>query len=198
MWNRTGLPAVFPLQVMTAPGADYFLRLIDTDTGTPAMAAYIEGGDFFRVLVPPGTFSLHFAFGQGWQGETALFGEGEETRRFEFPEPLTFEITGFRTKSGHLVDITRIADGETAQATSRRQDVCQGLGGRVARERSLTPPQRSVTGTQYPGEYDGLLELDRPLRVEPLLDADVTPEGDNGTALPEPDAPGTQRREFIC
>ena len=56
MWNRTGLPAVFPLQVKTPPGQDHVLTLIDADTGTDALAAYIKGGAFFKVLVPPGTY----------------------------------------------------------------------------------------------------------------------------------------------
>src|SRR6056297_186762 len=69
MWNRTGLPAVFPLQVKTPPGQDYVLTLIDADTGADALAAYIEGGAFFKVLVPPGTFRLKFAAGDVWHGQ---------------------------------------------------------------------------------------------------------------------------------
>lgn len=56
MWNRTGLPAVFPLQVDTVPGNNYVMRLSDPATGVDLLAAYVIGGKFFRVLVPPRYF----------------------------------------------------------------------------------------------------------------------------------------------
>ena len=103
MWNKTGLPAVFPLQVQTDPGQNYYLKLEDTETGAPALAAFIEGGAHFRVLVPPGTFDLSFATGEAWQGEEALF--GPETQRIVVSDPLTFAVKGLRTKSGYWLDL---------------------------------------------------------------------------------------------
>jgi hypothetical protein len=198
MWNRTGLPAVFPLQVKSAPGEDYFLRLIDVETGEAVLAAYIDGGRFFRVLVPPGTYTLRFAAGQRWQGEETLFGAGGKTRQFDFPDPLSFEIRGLRKKSGHLVDITQAGPGQMAQATSQRQEICQRLAAVLPGDDDLMPTQRQATGTAYPGEYDGLLELDRPLRVEPLLDTDETP--DTRHALPRLNETlrRPELREYFC
>ena len=60
IWNRSGLPAVFPLQVKTLSGRDFVLTLVDEDTRLEALAAYIVGGAFFKVLVPPGTYTLRF------------------------------------------------------------------------------------------------------------------------------------------
>ena len=117
LWNRTGLPAVFPLQVKTPAGQDYFLKLIDGETRQDALAAYIVGGAFFKVLVPPGSYILHFSVGDVWLGEDHLFGSGENTRSFELEEALTFEIRDLATKSGHLVDITKGPFGQLAQAT---------------------------------------------------------------------------------
>ncbi|WP_139784754.1 hypothetical protein [Roseovarius sp. A-2] len=125
MWNRTGLPAVFPLQVKSPPGRDYFLRLIEVETGDAALAAYIEGGAFFRVLVPPGTFRLIFAAGTGWRGEDDLFGPGEATQVFELRRPLTFETRGLDTKAGHIVRLIERPSGEILEAAVKGQAICQ-------------------------------------------------------------------------
>ncbi|MGR3760110.1 hypothetical protein ACUXV3_08240 [Roseobacteraceae bacterium NS-SX3] len=93
MWNRTGLPAVFPLLVKSPEGQDYVLTLLDAQTGEEALAAYVKGGAFFRVLVPPGRYRLRFAPQDG--GGAA-----------ELPEPLTFRIQGYARKGGHIVDLT--------------------------------------------------------------------------------------------
>lgn len=108
MWQRTGLPAVFPLIVKTNPGSDYFMTLHDPQSGDAQLAAFIKGGVFFRVLVPPGTFRVNFAAGAVWEGEEPLF--GDETRQFQLEEDLTFKIANYATKSGHLIDLTS-ADG---------------------------------------------------------------------------------------
>ena len=127
IWNRTGLPAVFPLQVKTPAGQDYFLTLIDEKTGEDALAAYIIGGAFFKVLVPPGVFRLNFAVGDVWQGEDGLFGPGESTRFFKLKNPLTFEIRNLGTKAGHLVNILELKPGQIVEAAVKDQLICQSL-----------------------------------------------------------------------
>lgn len=127
LWNHSGLPAVFPLQVKTPVGQNYFLTLVDKGTGKEALAAYIVGGAFFKVLVPPGTYKLRFSFGDVWQGEERLFGLGSKTGKFELEEPLTFKIHGASIKGGHLVDITEIQQGQLVRAAVKGQFICQTL-----------------------------------------------------------------------
>ncbi len=127
MWNRTGLPAVFPLQVKAPAGQDYFLTLIDVETDEDALAAYIIGGDFFKVLVPPGEFRLRFAAGMDWQGEEFLFGPGKQTHIFELDETLTFEIRDLTIKAGHVVNLLKIEFGQIAQSSIKEQLICQSL-----------------------------------------------------------------------
>lgn len=117
MWNRSGLPARLPLQIKTAAGADYLLHLRDTGTGRDVLAAYLRGGEFFRVLVPPGRFELHFASGTDWQGEVALF--GPKTRRFVLDPALSFGASATK-KAGHLVDLRDLGD-----ITTRDFAICQ-------------------------------------------------------------------------
>lgn len=124
MWNRTGLPLTFPLQVKTAPGADYIVTLRDAETGDPALAAYIRGGQFFRVLVPPGTYNARFDYGTVWQGDQAGFAD---QKTLTLKDALTFEIRGIGRKAGHLVDLTGMdLDRSTASAPQvRDQALCQ-------------------------------------------------------------------------
>lgn len=133
MWNRTGLPAIFPLVVRTLPGRDFFMVLTERATGTPALAAYVRGGAFFRVLVPPGTYDVTFAHGTGWRGEDALFGPGRETGIYRLDRPLSFEVVGLSRKQGHLIDLSRVfAEGEVS-AMHRPLSICQRVVDRPAR-----------------------------------------------------------------
>lgn len=127
IWNRSGLPAVFPLQVKTSAGQDYFLTLLDEESRKEALAAYIVGGEFFKVLVPPGKYTLQFLFGDVWRGGKHPFGLGSNTGDFELEDPLTFKIYGAGTKAGHLVDITEIQRGQAIQAKVKGQFICQAL-----------------------------------------------------------------------
>ena len=124
MWNRTGLPAVFPLQVKTNQGNDFLMTLSDTATGTDALAAFIEGGQFFRVLVPPGTYEVRFEYGGLWNGDENRFADPQI---LELEEPLTFSVQGIGRKTGHLVDLTALPDdSETAFAPRlKSQTLCQ-------------------------------------------------------------------------
>lgn len=126
LWNRSGLPATFPLQVKTLPGNDYVVFLIEPDSSEPAMAGYIRGGDFFRLLVPPGRYLLRFAYGTDWQGEDALF--GPLTDWTETEKVLDFRILGTARRSGYLVTLIE-RNGVMKIVDARPQDWCQ-----IARE----------------------------------------------------------------
>lgn len=122
LWVRSALPSVFPLQVKTAPGRDYHLTLTDTQTQDKTLAAYIRGGDFFRVLVPPGVYTLRFAYGARWQGQTRLFGDA--TRIYHVEESLRFATRGIGTKAGHLVDLRGLIETREVRLTTPLS-ICQ-------------------------------------------------------------------------
>ncbi len=102
-WNRTGLPLVFPLHILTVPVHSYFVKLTDAETGEDALAAHFEGGGIFRVLCPPGSYRVAVARGHEWVDEENLF--GAETRIVDYPDPITFQTQGFRTRVGWLLDL---------------------------------------------------------------------------------------------
>lgn len=123
LFNRTGLPLTLPLQIKTDPGLDYALILADPQTDEAKLSAFIHGGKFFRLLVPPGTFRLHFAYGERWEGPEALF--GPDTRYHTLPETFTFSVQGLATKQGFLIDLRDL--GEEASLTVRHIGLCQTL-----------------------------------------------------------------------
>lgn len=139
LWNRSGLPAQLPLQIRTAAGADYLLHLRDIGTGRDVLAAYIRGGEFFRVLVPPGRYQLQLASGTDWQGEAARFGPA--TRRFVLDPPLTFGASVAR-KEGHIVDLRDLGD-----VTTRDFAICQRL---VLDPQSLNQPWPTIRQPDAP------------------------------------------------
>lgn len=158
MWNRSGLPAVFPLQVKTAPGYDYRVTLFESETGEAALAAFINGGDFFKVLVPPGTYILNFDYGKDWQGEAEGF--ARDQGQFSLDDPLSFEIRGTDRKAGHVVDLTEFKPGQRVMAEIRQQSICQTL------RTDITP--------RYAGPARLDLDESRGARRRELFDIEVT------------------------
>ncbi|NSY38513.1 hypothetical protein [Leisingera sp. ANG59] len=201
MWNRTGLPAVFPLQVKTPEGADYYLVL--SGRGGDALAAYIQGGAFFKVLVPPGRYQLRFASGSDWQGEDKLF--GPDTVVFELPEALDFAVRGAGIKAGHLVSLTREPRSGGLRAEVKGQFVCQIAGLEEVQPQRVGPPRwftlggdlhaRGVVHLSWrlgligvaPGTPDALRQRSGFVLGNPNLPRHKP--GQTSTALPQPQSP---------
>ncbi|AQS48391.1 hypothetical protein BMG03_11730 [Thioclava nitratireducens] len=122
LWSETDLPRTMPLQIKSAPDRDLYIVLRDAMTGQDVMGAYAQGGEFFRLLVPPGRFELQVALGpaEDWKGGATLF--GPDTERLRLDPPLDFGVTGFARKGGHLVDLSDL--GAIAQ---KSLGICQRL-----------------------------------------------------------------------
>jgi hypothetical protein len=116
------LPATIPLQVRTIVGHDFFVALSDQESGEPVISGYIRGGDFFRLLVPPGDHVVTITVGQpaDWQGPQTGFGANAEAVTL----PLTFAITGRSRRQGHQITL-RIQDGSLMMAAQQDQAICQ-------------------------------------------------------------------------
>ena len=124
MWNRSGLPATLPLLVKTLPGKDYVAYIVDPETDQPVMAGYIHGGRLFRLLVPPGTWTVRFAFGSDWQDEDRLF--GADTGWTQMDGSLTFGA-GMTRRRGHIITLIE-QNGKMRVADVRAQIHCQIAG----------------------------------------------------------------------
>lgn len=94
VWNRTGRAGAAPFEVVTQPGANYFLKLVDADTGADQVAIYAIGGRRLEVSVPTGRYKLKYAAGQTWYGEKIFFGPEENTLFSASPTTFQFKRTG--------------------------------------------------------------------------------------------------------
>lgn len=126
-WNRSGLPAVFPLQIVSPAGRDYHVLLSDAETGDDALAAYFRGGTFFRILVPPGNLNLEIAHGTEWLDDEGKFAPGALTGRVSVG-PLDFRVAGAARKEGHLIRLEPAGSDTQIAATVRGFAFCQTFG----------------------------------------------------------------------
>lgn len=127
IWNRSGLPAVFPLQVKTTQDQTYLLTLIDQPSGKAVLAAHVIGGQFFKILVPPGTFVLRFASPDIENADGRPTSVFSETDVFELSEPLVFRTLGLSTKAGHVVDLRDNPGEEVTLVRVKPQYICQSV-----------------------------------------------------------------------
>jgi hypothetical protein len=62
-------------QIIDAPsGANYFVKLVDTEGDWPIISYYVHGGERLTTTAPLGRFTLRAASGTQWCGESNLFG----------------------------------------------------------------------------------------------------------------------------
>jgi hypothetical protein len=72
--NATGREGLAPLNIVTEPGRDYFVKLVDPATGADAVAIYVRGGSTAEFQVPLGSYEIRYASGSTWYGPEELFG----------------------------------------------------------------------------------------------------------------------------
>jgi len=119
IWRDSPLAASFPLVVKTPAGQDFYLVLEDAETGQAVLDAGIEGGRFFRVLVPNGRYVLDFTYGT--RGPDGRF--GEDAGRLRIATPLDFSVQGVGRKQGHVVTLSPAED--SFDVAVKGQDLCQ-------------------------------------------------------------------------
>jgi hypothetical protein len=74
LYNNTGRDALAPLNIVTNPDRDYFVKLVDVTTGENAFGIYVRGGSVAEFEVPLGSYEVRYASGSTWYGTGDLFG----------------------------------------------------------------------------------------------------------------------------
>lgn len=105
MWNRTNRLPRAPLKIRTPSRANYYVKLVDANTGADAVGIFVRGGQTVEAIVPLGSYRLRYATGQTWRGEAALF--GPDTIYNEALSRLDFADQG----SGYIVELIRQEGG---------------------------------------------------------------------------------------
>jgi hypothetical protein len=101
-----------PLEIRTATGASYYVKLADATTGDPIQTFFIRGGQTLVAKVPLGKFVLKYATGRAWCGESRLF--GPETQFHKADVVLEFErldTDGGYTLTGHTIELISKING---------------------------------------------------------------------------------------
>lgn len=97
-----------PLEIVTRAGTNYFVKLVDANTGVAVEFMLIRGGDRLEVLMPLGTYELRYATGETWYGEELLFGPA--TRYSRADAPFQFRNNGYQYE-GYTVELYLQAGG---------------------------------------------------------------------------------------
>jgi len=97
-----------PLSINTAIGSNYFIKLVDPNTGAQVMTLFVRGGQRVKTNVPLGNYELRFASGTDWYGEEYLFGAetvcAKADPEFRFYQDDTSIM-------GHTLSLIKQADG---------------------------------------------------------------------------------------
>ena len=68
--------SIAPFNINTQPNTNYFIKLVDHNTGQLALTIFVRGGQNVNIQVPLGSYELRYALGTNWYGEDQLFGPG--------------------------------------------------------------------------------------------------------------------------
>lgn len=98
---------VAPFTIRTAPGSNYFVKLVDLN-GLPIRSFFAYGSSTMTNKVPLGTYALKYATGQSWCNERDLFGPGlltitnQADRVFNFDRQVRYDDEGVRTSTTEI------------------------------------------------------------------------------------------------
>ena len=108
IFRYTSDDCLAPLKVNTSPGCNYFIKVVDYNTGTPIASMFIRSGKIGNMTLPLGSFAIKYATGNNWYGETHLF--GPDTSFFKCDHKFDFRSdgTGFH---GYRVELIKQVGG---------------------------------------------------------------------------------------
>ena len=113
-----------PLEIKTSLGLNYFLKLVDIETGEPVVAMFIRGGRTEKIYVPLGTYEVKYASGLQWYGYEHLF--GPDTQYMKADEPFIFQRTG-NVVSGYTITLYSVPGGTLKPKSISKKDFEQDL-----------------------------------------------------------------------
>jgi hypothetical protein len=116
----TDAELVAPLSIVTPRGPEnYYIKLVDVSSGSPAISFFIFGGQSFETDVPLGTYRVKYATGVTWFGETHLF--GSTTHYSEADKTFEFAVQGNKI-NGYTIELTQQRNGNlSTKAISSNQ-----------------------------------------------------------------------------
>jgi hypothetical protein len=100
---------IAPLRIVTPTGdINYFVKIVDADTNSSVLTAYIRAGETLDMDLPIGRFRLRYAMGRDWYGSELLF--GSDTSYAEADTTLDFHYTDEGVR-GYTIELIRQEGG---------------------------------------------------------------------------------------
>jgi len=106
--NQNFSTGLAPFEIKTSYGNNYYLKIINSNSGQTALTAYLIGGRPFEVKMPLGTYELKYAAGDNWYGSEKYF--GPKTSFSKTNELFYFTSNGY-SYSGYTVELILQAHG---------------------------------------------------------------------------------------
>ncbi|NLW90254.1 MAG: J domain-containing protein [Syntrophomonadaceae bacterium] len=97
-----------PLKISGAPGVNYYIKLVDNNTGQTMVTIFLRAGETVQTKIPLGTYKMRTAQGDTWYGKEAYF--GPETQFTETTESIEFYRTDFQIM-GQVITLQSRQDG---------------------------------------------------------------------------------------
>lgn len=105
---------IAPLEIRSAPGSYYLVKLSDSRSGRDVLSVFVHGGQTASVDVPLGSYNIKYASGDRWYGTTHLF--GPDTAYSKADKAFDFRIEGNQV-AGYTLTLYRVRHGNLS--TSR-------------------------------------------------------------------------------
>lgn len=105
---------IAPLEIQTAEGANYLVKLVSSYSEQPVMTIFVRGGTAVTTEVPLGTYEVRYASGEKWYGYEHLFGPSTGYSKAE--SSFRFEKTGYDI-TGYTLTLYRVSNGNLRTST---------------------------------------------------------------------------------
>jgi hypothetical protein len=115
----TGARRIAPFGIRTSSGGYYFIKLVDSVTGSEVLTIFVHGGLTAEVDVPLGSYEVRYASWSRWYGYNYLF--GPETVYSKANEVFSFEAAGNQIR-GYTVTLYKVAQGNLKTQKIRAED----------------------------------------------------------------------------
>jgi hypothetical protein len=104
----TSRQAIAPLEIESARGADYLVKVSDSLTDELILTIYVQGGGTVKAYVPLGTYTIKYASGEHWYGYWYLF--GPSTSYSKAQSTFDFTLSGNQI-SGYSLTLYKVPYG---------------------------------------------------------------------------------------
>lgn len=93
-----------PIEIKTPRGSNYFIKVLDWNTSSTVLTAFIRSGETFETMLPIGVYEIRYASGQKWYGKPLLFGPNASYARCD-------DRFHFTATYGHTIELIKQLGG---------------------------------------------------------------------------------------